>query len=97
MASLRYPPATYGFILSYNWRFPTTLGHLRTFGTPVDQADAIKLTHYAIDHGVNLIDTANIYEGYTRYIGSPDGVVEEILGCFQLCCPTDCRNLEDLP
>ncbi len=27
-----------------------------------------------------MIDTANIYEGYTRYIGSPGGVVEEILG-----------------
>jgi len=51
-----------------------------TFGTPVAEADAIKLTHWAIDHGVNFIDTANMYEGYARHIGSPGGVAEEILG-----------------
>lgn len=51
-----------------------------TFGTPVAEADAIKLTHWAIDHGINFIDTANMYEGYARYVGSAGGVAEEILG-----------------
>ena len=51
-----------------------------TFGTPVGQPDAIKLTHWAVDHGINFIDTANMYEGYARRIGSAGGVAEEILG-----------------
>jgi aryl-alcohol dehydrogenase-like predicted oxidoreductase len=51
-----------------------------TFGTPVDEADAVRLTHWAIDHGINFIDTANMYEGYARTIGSPGGVAEDILG-----------------
>ena len=51
-----------------------------TFGTPVGQADAIKLTHWAVDHGINFIDTANMYEGYARHIGSAGGVAEGILG-----------------
>ncbi len=51
-----------------------------TFGTPVGEADAIRLTHRALDLGINFIDTANMYEGYKRYIGSPGGVAEEILG-----------------
>jgi len=51
-----------------------------TFGTPVGQPDAIKLTHWAVDHGINFIDTANMYEGYARHIGSAGGVAEEILG-----------------
>ena len=51
-----------------------------TFGTPVAQPEAIKLTHWAIDNGINFIDTANMYEGYARYLGSPGGVAEEILG-----------------
>jgi aryl-alcohol dehydrogenase-like predicted oxidoreductase len=51
-----------------------------TFGTPVAEADAISLTHQALDLGINFIDTANMYEGYKRYIGSPGGVAEEILG-----------------
>jgi aryl-alcohol dehydrogenase-like predicted oxidoreductase len=50
-----------------------------TFGTPVGTAEAVRLTHWAIDHGINFIDTANIYEGYTRYIGSPGGVTEQIV------------------
>jgi aryl-alcohol dehydrogenase-like predicted oxidoreductase len=58
---------------------PLCLGTM-TFGTPVGEADAIKITHWAMDHGVNFIDTANMYEGYTRFIGSPGGVAEEILG-----------------
>jgi aryl-alcohol dehydrogenase-like predicted oxidoreductase len=51
-----------------------------TFGTPVAESEAIKLTHWAIDKGINFIDTANMYEGYARYLGSPGGVAEEILG-----------------
>lgn len=52
-----------------------------TFGSPVGEADAIRLVHYAHDdHGINFIDTANMYEGYNRYAGSSGGVAEEILG-----------------
>lgn len=51
-----------------------------TFGTPVGEKDAAELTHWAIDHGINFIDTANMYEGYTRTVGSAGGVVEKILG-----------------
>ena len=51
-----------------------------TFGTPVGEADAIRLTHWALDQGINFIDTANMYEGYTRFVGSPGGVSEQILG-----------------
>jgi aryl-alcohol dehydrogenase-like predicted oxidoreductase len=51
-----------------------------TFGTPVGEQDAIRLTHAAIDSGINFIDTANVYEGYARYLGSPGGVAEEIVG-----------------
>jgi len=58
---------------------PICLGTM-TFGTPVDEKDAIQLVHWAIDHGINFIDTANMYEGYTRTIGSAGGVAEEILG-----------------
>jgi len=58
---------------------PICLGTM-TFGTPVGEADAIRLTHAAIDLGINFIDTANVYEGYARYLGSPGGVAEEIVG-----------------
>ena len=58
---------------------PLCLGTM-TFGTPVAEADAIRLTHWAIDHGVYFLDTANMYEGYSRYPGSAGGVAEEILG-----------------
>jgi len=51
-----------------------------TFGSPVEEKEAIKLTHAAIDLGINFIDTANVYEGYERVLGSPGGVAEEILG-----------------
>jgi aryl-alcohol dehydrogenase-like predicted oxidoreductase len=50
------------------------------FGTPVGETEAIKLVHYALNRGVNFIDTANMYEGYSRVIGSAGGVAEEILG-----------------
>ena len=58
---------------------PLCLGTM-TFGTPVGEAEAIKITHWALEHGINFIDTANMYEGYTRRIGSPGGISEKILG-----------------
>lgn len=58
---------------------PLSLGTM-TFGTPVSEADAIYLTHWALDNGINILDTANMYEGYTRYLGSAGGVAENILG-----------------
>jgi aryl-alcohol dehydrogenase-like predicted oxidoreductase len=58
---------------------PICLGTM-TFGTPVPEAEAIRLVHAAIDLGINFIDTANVYEGYRRVLGSPGGVAEEILG-----------------
>jgi len=58
---------------------PLSLGTM-TFGTPVGELAAIRLTHYAFDKGINFIDTANMYEGYTRVIGSSGGVAEEIVG-----------------
>lgn len=58
---------------------PICLGTM-TFGSPVPEAEAIRLVHAAIDRGINFIDTANVYEGYSRYLGSAGGVAEEILG-----------------
>src|SRR5947208_3932955 len=58
---------------------PVCLGTM-TFGTPVSEPDAIRLVHAAIDQGINFLDTANAYEGYARYLGSPGGVAEEIVG-----------------
>jgi L-glyceraldehyde 3-phosphate reductase len=58
---------------------PICLGTM-TYGSPVQEADAIKITHGAIDLGINFIDTANVYEGYDRYMGSSGGVAEVILG-----------------
>ena len=52
-----------------------------TFGSPVAGPDAMRLVRYALEeHGVNFIDTANMYEGYNRYAGSAGGVAEEIVG-----------------
>lgn len=58
---------------------PICLGTM-TFGAPVSEADSIRLVHGAIDMGINFIDTANVYEGYRRFLGSPGGVAEEIVG-----------------
>lgn len=58
---------------------PISLGTM-TFGTPVAEADAIRIIHEAIDRGVTFLDTANVYEGYARYLGSAGGVAEEIVG-----------------
>ena len=51
-----------------------------TFGTPVGREDSVRLVHYALERGINFIDTANIYEGYARKLGSAGGVAEECLG-----------------
>jgi len=51
-----------------------------TFGTPVGEEEGVEIVKRALDLGVNFVDTANMYEGYSRYIGSPGGVAEEILG-----------------
>jgi aryl-alcohol dehydrogenase-like predicted oxidoreductase len=39
---------------------PVCLGTM-TFGTPVSEADSIRLVHEAIDLGINFIDTAPYY------------------------------------
>ncbi len=59
--------------------FPVTLGTM-TYGSPVAFDDAVKLTRYALSRGINMVDTANMYEGYNRYAGSSGGVAEEIVG-----------------
>jgi aryl-alcohol dehydrogenase-like predicted oxidoreductase len=51
-----------------------------TFGTPVGETDAVRLIHWAIDRGIDFIDTANMYEGYARVPGSAGGVAETIIG-----------------
>ena len=58
---------------------PICLGTM-TFGTPVGEADAIRLVHGALDQGINFVDTADVYEGYARVLGSAGGVAEEIVG-----------------
>lgn len=58
---------------------PICLGTM-TFGEPVAEPDAIRLVHGALDLGINFVDTANVYEGYRRYLGSAGGVAEEIVG-----------------
>ncbi|MCH2373341.1 MAG: aldo/keto reductase [Planctomycetes bacterium] len=58
---------------------PICLGTM-TFGTPLDENESIRLVHEAIDRGVNFVDTANVYEGYNRVLGSAGGVAEEIVG-----------------
>ena len=58
---------------------PLCLGTM-TFGNPVGEKDAIDIVHRALERGINFIDTADMYEGYDRYVGSPGGAAEEILG-----------------
>ncbi|MEO2048277.1 MAG: aldo/keto reductase [Pirellulales bacterium] len=58
---------------------PICLGTM-TFGNPVAAVDAERLVHWALDQGVNFLDTADMYEGYDRCLGSPGGVAEQILG-----------------
>lgn len=49
---------------------PLCLGTMM-FGGPTDEADSTRIIHKAIDHGVNFIDTADMYAG---------GKSEEIVG-----------------
>jgi aryl-alcohol dehydrogenase-like predicted oxidoreductase len=58
---------------------PICLGTM-LYGRPVGRAEAIRLTRLAVDLGLNFIDTANIYEGYDRSLGSAGGVSEEYIG-----------------
>ncbi|MAE60047.1 MAG: aldo/keto reductase [Planctomycetaceae bacterium] len=58
---------------------PICLGTM-TFGEPVNEADSIRLVHAALDMGINFVDTANVYEGYRRVLGSAGGWAEEIVG-----------------
>jgi len=51
-----------------------------TFGNPVPEPDAVRIVRWALEHGINFVDTADMYEGYDRYIGSPGGAAERILG-----------------
>lgn len=51
-----------------------------TFGSPVEEKDAVRLVKRAMELGVNFFDTANMYEGYNRVPGSAGGVGEELLG-----------------
>ena len=51
-----------------------------TFGTPVGREASAGIVHWALDHGINFIDTADMYEGYTRFMGSPGGKSEAFLG-----------------
>ena len=50
------------------------------FSNPVSDEDSIKMLHWALDHGINFIDTADIYEGYDRVLGSPGGKAESFIG-----------------
>ncbi len=51
-----------------------------TFGTPVDQQGVNAIIDWCLDNGLNFIDTADMYEGYTRFLGSPGGKSEAYIG-----------------
>ena len=51
-----------------------------TFGTPLDQSQATEVVDRALAFGIDFFDTADIYEGYTRTLGSPGGTAESYLG-----------------
>ena len=51
-----------------------------TFGTPVDQQGVNDIIDWCLDNGLNFIDTADMYEGYTRFLGSPGGKSEAYIG-----------------
>ena len=51
-----------------------------TFGTPVELPEATAIIKRALELGVNFIDTANMYEGYTRSPGSVGEASEIIIG-----------------
>lgn len=58
---------------------PICLGTM-TFGAPVEAPEAARIIDWALEHGLNFLDTANSYEGYARIPGSPGGVAEAIIG-----------------
>ncbi len=58
---------------------PLCLG-TTTFGAPVDKVEATRIVHWALDHGINFVDTADTYEGYGRQPSSAGGVAESVLG-----------------
>lgn len=51
-----------------------------TFGTPLDQQASTAVVEQALSLGIDFFDTADIYEGYARSIGSAGGVSERYLG-----------------
>ncbi|MCY4530325.1 MAG: aldo/keto reductase [Chloroflexi bacterium] len=51
-----------------------------TFGTPVDQQGVNSIIDWCLENGLNFIDTADMYEGYTRFLGSPGGKSEAFIG-----------------
>ena len=51
-----------------------------TFGTPVDQQGVDGIIDWCLDNGLKFIDTADMYEGYTRFLGSPGGKSEAFIG-----------------
>lgn len=70
----------YRTIPGTDWNVSVLCLSTMTFGSPMNEADSVKLVHHAIDRGINFLDTANMYEGYGRFIGSAGGVAEEIVG-----------------
>ena len=46
------------------------------FGWTADEAKSFALLDYAVDHGINCIDTSN---SYVTWIGKP-GISEQIIG-----------------
>lgn len=58
---------------------PLCLGTMN-FGTPVALEEATRIIEHARVIGINFIDTANMYEGYSRRPGSAGGAAEEIIG-----------------
>ena len=53
---------------------------LGTMRLPADEKAAMEIVRYAIDHGVNYIDTANIYAGSEELLGKAlaDGYREKV-------------------
>ena len=50
------------------------------FGNPVGPELAAELLRYGRERGINFVDTANMYEGYNRYLGSAGGTSEQYIG-----------------
>ena len=57
---------------------PICMGTM-TFGRPLGEEQIKDLVGYALDQGINFFDTANVYEGYDRKVGSKGGVSERLL------------------